>query len=252
MNMTGVLNLWLDDYERQARLAPGVLTLLPVAVIAVIYGLRFSPLITSLGSFILLAGGPLLLAETVRHQGRKVQEKIWPLWGGSATTRKLRLREPNQNSVHREARRKAVSKITGVRLLPLKSEEADAVRADETIELAVSKLRDRTRDPGKFPLVNKENRSYGFQRNFYGIRWFGRLVALVTLLLILAYLAWIYRDSGWQVLDFPNVAAAASSGTFLLFWLLTPSLSRVKSAADAYADEILNAAIVISDEEASR
>lgn len=247
-----VIDLWLDEYERQARLAPGVLALLPVAVVVVIYGVSFSPLVTSLGSLLFLAGGPLLLAETVRHQGRKIQEDIWQSWGGSSTTRKLRLCESSQNTVRREAWRTAISSVTKIELQSLRSEKANPERADETIELAVSKLRDRTRDSVKFPRVKKENRSYGFQRNIYGIRWFGRLVSVGALLLVLTYLLWVYQGVGWSILGFSNFAAFASLVMFLFFWLLVPSLGRVKSAADAYADELLNAAILIADEETNK
>lgn len=49
-----------------------------------------------------LAGGPIVLAELVRHQGQKVQETLWASWGGSPTIQKLRLRQAGQNSLQRE------------------------------------------------------------------------------------------------------------------------------------------------------
>src|SRR5699024_4600690 len=251
MKVTSLISLWLDDYERQARLAPGVLALSPIAVVAVVYGLRSSPLTTVLSSLLFLAGGPLLLAESVRHQGKRVQAKIWALWRGKPTSRKLRLREPDQNTVRREAWRSAVSLVTGIELLSRRAEKGNPQRADETIELAVSKLRNRTRDAKKFLLVKKENRSYGFQRNLYGIRWFGRIVSVMTLVALFICLLWLYQSSGWRAIDYMRIVAVATSVAFLIFWLFFPSLNRVKSAADTYADEILNASMALAEEKSS-
>src|SRR5699024_7366510 len=198
MKVTSLISLWLDDYERQARLAPGVLALFPIAVVAVVYGLRSSPLATVLSPLLFLPGGPLLLAESVRHQGKGVQAKIRALWRGTPTPRKLRLRHPAPHPARREALRGAGYFGTRVELRSRRAEKGNPQLADETIELAVSKLRNRTRDAKKFLLVKKENRSYGFQRNLYGIRWFGRIVSVMTLVALFIYLLWLYQSSGWR------------------------------------------------------
>src|SRR6266852_7080577 len=85
--------LWLDKYERQARLVPGLLALLPVAVTVTALGLRQAPVVSVVVSLFSLAGGPVLLADTVRGLGLKAQGDLWTSWGGAPTTIALRLRE---------------------------------------------------------------------------------------------------------------------------------------------------------------
>lgn len=52
--------LWLDAYERRARLAPGLLALLPVSVAVTVLGLREAPVVTSIIALFAAAGGPVL------------------------------------------------------------------------------------------------------------------------------------------------------------------------------------------------
>src|ERR1700733_952850 len=99
---------WLDAYERRCRLAPGLLALIPVTVLITALGVRSAPVVSGALSILSLAGGPVLLASFVRGRGHAAQDRLWRNWGGSATTRALRLREPGANSVRRDAWRQAV------------------------------------------------------------------------------------------------------------------------------------------------
>ncbi|MFF8855642.1 hypothetical protein [Streptomyces althioticus] len=240
--------LWLDDYERRARLAPGLLALLSINVALAVLGLSKAPVVVSVVTALSLAGGPVALAEVVRHQGRKAQETLWASWGGSPTIQKLRLREEGQNTLQREIWRKAVSSVTGVALPSLRSENGNPVRADEALEVAVGQLRNLTRDAEKFPLIRAENRSYGFQRNIYGIRWVARAIAFGVGLGVLAYMLWLARIDHQPALTLVNILALAASGGCLMMWWLLPSPERLKSAAERYAYELLQAAVVLDAE----
>ncbi|MEU7212691.1 hypothetical protein AB0B06_30240 [Streptomyces sp. NPDC044989] len=235
--------LWLDDYERRARLAPGLLALLSINVALAVLGLSKAPVVVSVITALSLAGGPVALAEVVRHQGRKTQEALWASWGGSPTIQKLRLREERQNTLQREIWRK-----TGVALPSLRSENGNPVRADEVLEVAVGQLRNLTRDAEKFPLIRAENRSYGFQRNIYGIRWVARAIACGVSLGVLAYMLWLANIDHQSALTLTNILALAASGGCLMMGWLLPSPERLKSAAERYAYELLQAAVVLDAE----
>jgi hypothetical protein len=58
--------LWLDKYERYARVAPGLFALLPVVITVIALGYRQVPVVSGVASMLSLAGGPVLLADTVR------------------------------------------------------------------------------------------------------------------------------------------------------------------------------------------
>ncbi|HEU5156133.1 MAG TPA: hypothetical protein VFU43_03995 [Streptosporangiaceae bacterium] len=243
--------LWLDDYERRARLAPGLLALLPVVIVMAVLGLRKEPVVSAVITAVALGGGPLALAELVRRHGRKAQESLWSSWGGALTTQKLRLREPTQNSLQRETWRKAVSSITGIELASVRRERANPTKADEAIEVVVGQIRDLTRDGDKFPLVRAENRGYGFHRNLYGIRWIARFIALVVVLGVLGYMFWLAKVANQPALTVVNIVALAAAVLCLAIWFMLPSAKHTRDAADRYAYELLQAAVVLASEKAT-
>lgn len=83
--------LWLDDYERRARLAPGLLAVLPIALVILALGLRRLPIVSALLSLVTAVGGPVVLASLVRHRGLRLQAELFRKWGGAPTTKGLRL-----------------------------------------------------------------------------------------------------------------------------------------------------------------
>ncbi|WP_406391340.1 hypothetical protein OG806_08185 [Streptomyces sp. NBC_00882] len=240
----------MDDYERRARLAPGLLALLPISVALAVLGLSKAPVVVSVLTALSLAGGPIVLAELVRHQGRKVQESLWASWGGSPTIQKLRLLQGGQNSLQREIWRKAVSSVTGIELASARSERANPTKADEAIDVAVGQVRNLTRDETKFPLVRAENRGYGFHRNLYGIRWTGRITALLVVLGVGAYMLWLANVEHQPAITLVNVLALLATAVCLVIWCVLPSPVRMKNAAERYTYELLQAAVVLAAEKA--
>ncbi|BDH07121.1 hypothetical protein [Streptomyces seoulensis] len=243
--------LWLDDYERRARLAPGLLALMAINVVLAVLGLNKAPVVVSVVTALSLAGGPVALAEIVRHQGRKAQEMLWVSWGGSPTIQKLRLRQGGQNTLQREIWRKAVSSVTGIALPNLRSENGNPAKADEAIEVAVGQLRNLTRNAENFPLVRAENRSYGFQRNVYGIRWIARTIAISVGLGVMAYMLWLAKIDHQPAVTTVNILALVATAGCLVMWWLLPSSARLQGAAERYAYELLQAAVVLDGEKSA-
>jgi len=241
--------LWLDRYERRARLAPGLLALLPVAVTITALGLRNAPVVSAVVSLLSLAGGPVLLADTVRSFGAKAQLKLWETWGGSPTTIALRLREPTQNALQRDTWRSAVEKVADVKLATRRSEQSSPAKADEAIEVGVGRLRELTRgsDP-RFLLVQAENRGYGFQRNLYGMRHVGRVLALAGALVVGAFMAWRGAAGMHPVVLTADVLGLIANVLILLGWCVLPSANRVRAVADKYAYQVLQAAVSLASD----
>lgn len=238
--------LWLDKYERYARVAPGLLALLPITVTITALGFRQVPVISVIVSVLSLGGGPVLLADTVRQFGQRAQYKLWHKWGGAPTTLALRLREPTTNSVQRDLWRNAVEKVTDVSFASRASELRNPKKADEAIETAVARLRQRTWGD-RFILLQAENRSYGFQRNLYGIRWFGRLVAFIGILVIGGFVVWHLRDNNHAGLFTADLLGLVLNAVILAGWFILPSPNRVRQAGDKYAHQLLHAAVNIAE-----
>ncbi len=109
----------------------------------------------------------------------------------------------------------------------------------------MGQIRSLTRDAEKFPLVHAENRSYGFHRNLYGIRWHGRITASAVTFGVLGYMLWLANIEHQAALTPMNVLALLAAGFCLVTWCLLPSTARMESAAERYAYELLQAAVVL-------
>nr|WP_181854218.1 hypothetical protein [Pseudomonas aeruginosa] len=79
--------LLFEPYERQARLYPAFLCILPLVVMAItLYG---NQLLDMKGIFALAGGAGLmyLLADIVRSKGKEKEKALWQEWGGPLASR---------------------------------------------------------------------------------------------------------------------------------------------------------------------
>lgn len=224
--------IWFDAYDRQARLAPGLLAMLPVSVTLVAVGLNDAPVVSALAGALTAAGGPLVLVNIVRSRGRAIEESLFRRWGGAPTTQFLSLRRASDNDVERDTWRQALATGAGVPLPSFEDETADPQRADQTYGVVTAWAIEATRANA---LVQEENKSYGFIRNMLGMRPVGVAVAILCLVgLVVVVVA-----DGWSA---GRVSGAAINGVIVVVWLWWPNEARVREAAHRYARQLLRAA----------
>lgn len=235
--------IWLDKYDRHARVAPGLWALLPVSFTVLALGLKRYAVVSIGVSLLTAAGGPAVLAKMVREFGLAAQKNLWLEWGGPATTVALQLRAKTDNAVERDTWRQALQTVTGHRLLALRAEEKDPTKADQTIATAVGEARERTRSD---QMVAAENRNYGYARNLYGFRWVGRTLA--TLGIIAIVILMILGDTGGKhaIPTSGAVSGIVANGLLLLYWLSAPTKTGVRTVADRYAHQLLNSIVLLS------
>ncbi len=244
--------LFLDDYERRARLVPGLLAMLPLIVLFAVLGLRQIPAVSYVTGTLALAGvGPVLIAGAVRNFGKAAEKQLWDNWGGPPTTAWLRLDAPSDDEAQRQLWRSAVEAVSGVSLLPLRAERRDRVKADNAIKLATKCVRDRTRNKEKFALLFNENRNYGYERNIYGLRWAARGISLLSAIALASYMKWLAPVADRPQVSAGNLLSLAACLFCLVGWFLLPSKKRVQDAANRYANELLHAAVMLRDESRS-
>lgn len=231
----------LDAYELRARLSPGALSVLPVVVALAALGVRDSPVVTTAIALTTLAGGAYVLAVVVGHAGRRVQPRLWDSWGGPPTQRLLRLREPSENSQQVDVWRAGVTAYSGVPLLDAAAEASDPTAADQAIETAIGQCRQLGHGgtEGK-TLAQAENAQYGFERNLFGFRWFGRSIAVGGSLVVGGLLV------GTELPATPLKVGLVLELAMLVIWLLLPSAERTRAAADRYARQLLDAVVIES------
>lgn len=221
--------IWLDDYERRARLVPGLWLLAPVIIAGVILGLDDYPVVSLAAGGVSAFGGPVLLAGYVRQRGLAFEDKLIVGWGGWPTTQLLRT-GPTQLVDHR---RTTVQRVTGIQLPP--KDQAD----NPGYDVAISSVRAKTRDRARYELLFAENRNYGFERNLLGVRPIGLWIsALMFIIVGVLFLTWLVRYTtfrpefllGWLVI-----------AMLWIGWWTVPSEERAKTAGFKYAERLLEA-----------
>lgn len=233
-----MINRGFDLYTWYARFTPAVIVLLPAVIavwlwfpnIAIIERLTAAGLISTILS--------ILLAQIGRDLGVKKEAKLWEQWGGAPTTQILRHRNSAFNAALRSRYHSKLRALLPDIALPTAEEEAqDPHRADDIYGMCVKFLISQTRDQKRFRLVFKENASYGFRRNLWGMKPSGIPIALIALISSVARL-WIE----WQRTGV--IMANTSAGVliilaFLLLWVTWVVPSWVQILANAYAERLL-------------
>jgi hypothetical protein len=166
-----------DPYDRQARLIPGLLVVLPVLVPLVsVYGAEHA-ILTALLGLLGGCGAIFALANIARGNGKALEEKLVKKWGGLPTTILLRHRDKffdrhTKNNYHSWIESKLGLPV------PTKSEElSDPDEADQVYMAAARRLRELTR--GDRRLLLKENIAYGFHRNMTAMKPVGIISCLI-------------------------------------------------------------------------
>lgn len=229
-------SLGFDRYERQARLKPALLTVLPVLVMAAIWLPAVWGVFGGIATLVAGCGLTFLLSKLARYCGRALEQKLVATRGGQYTTLFLRHRDPTISPASKASYHALLSKKRG-RLPTPEEEVASPAQADELYRGAVDWLLEATRDDKRHGLVKDENIDYGFRRNLLGLKPVGVTLTLACLV-IDAWLAWttygVDENRFWTAV----VLGLALVGGLMAwtFWVRRPF---VEDAARSYAKRLL-------------
>jgi len=234
-----------DAYDRPARLYPGLLVVLPLAVLlAGLYGTTHNPasvVLPVLG----FCGGGYLLGRLSRDAGKRIQDRVFAKWGGAPTTQLLRYSNAVFDEHTKERCRNALSKGIRKSFPTREAEQLDPVAADELYRAGTTWLIGQTRNTKLFPLVFKENVAFGFHRNCLGVRIIGILAATISIAWALVHAEVLsiyspYISSQRLLLLEPGAAVALCVAVaMLLVWLFLLNEAAAKRTAFAYAERLL-------------
>lgn len=237
-----------DPYDRQARLYPALLCLLPVlALVAVLYAPNTSAL-TRVVTIAVSCGGLFLITNICREMGKRLEEKLYREWGGKPTTQLLRHRNGVLDSVTKCRYHAFLAAKIGTTFPDVEQEKNDPAKADEAYQSGARWLLDRTRpdDGKKFNLLFRNNVAYGFRRNALGVKPFGLALAVGSSLLVLivegVLLAPAHRFVDIAAVSRMPEAATASlivSTAMIFVWLFFVTKANARSAAFTYAETLL-------------
>ena len=230
----------LDAYTWEARLQPALLTLFPLFVTMAVWTPALYGLAGGLVGLAIACGAVVYLAHIARERGRRVEGRLFVAWGGKSTIRWLRHRDDALDR-HTKSRYHEyfARNVPGWRAPTPEDEAADPDRSDALYDSAVRWLREQTRDRKRFALIFKENVSYGFRRNLFGLRPLGLAVAGLCVVGNGAVL--YYELAGDETsISVTGVASLVVSVLATAGWTFVVKPSWVRDAAEAYARALLS------------
>lgn len=183
----------------------------------------------------------ILLGEKGRDRGRRLQATLWASWGGPLLTQYLRHRDSTINQLLKaEYHGKLAWLLPNIRIPSASEEAADPVAADQVFDACAQHIVNVVReDPKRFDTAFRENRSYGFRRNLWGIRPLGTLFSICGLLASMSYLYARYADCQFFTLTW--LSSTVICAGLLFFWAFLVNSDWVRAANDAYARRVLEA-----------
>lgn len=235
----------LDSYNRQARLYPALITILPPLLLAA----TWLPALASAGEVVVsiaaACGLLFLLADFARAKGKALEKRLLKTWGGWPTTAILRHRDDTLSPEVKTRYHRFLSKQRSIGALPTAQDELNnPVRADEKYAAAITWLKEQCRGDA-FPLVEKENTTYGFRRNLAGLKSIGIALCLVTVLAPLLRLQMHSADrlsallQAFAGLPLQALFVVGISSIALLAWTLGVSEKWVRLGGEQYAIALL-------------
>ena len=254
MTLDDIVAKVTDPYDRQARLYPALLCLLPLlALITLLY----APNVSALRGVVTLAvscGGLFLMTNICREMGKRMEERLFREWGGKPTTQLLRHCNGLIDSVTKRRYHAFLAAKINTAFPDAELEKADPAKADEAYQSGARWLLDHTRpDAGRqFDLLFRDNITYGFRRNALSVRPLAIVVAIACLFWTLAKEHVIFGAGGkifdrFALTQLPpeSIAALAVSGVMLLVWVFFFTKSSVRTSAFSFAQTLLRTCDVL-------
>jgi len=254
MTLDDIIAKVTDPYDRQARLYPALLCLLPLfAVIALLYAPNVSAL-TQVVTLAVSCGGLFLMTNICREMGKRLEKRLFREWGGKPSTQILRHCDSLIDSVTKRRYHAFLAAKINSPFPDAEQEKHDPGKADETYQSGALWLLDHTRpDPGKqFDLLFRDNIAYGFRRNALGVKPLAITLAAVCLLWASLKEHVLFGASGkffdWAALMQLSPAAIASltvSGVMLLVWIFFFTTTSLRTSAFSFAQTLLRTCDVL-------
>ena len=250
-SLAGTAALLLDPYSRQARLQPALMVVVPAAILIVVW---FPALLSVWGVVLTVASGcgiTILLSQIARDRGKRREPELYAAWGGKPSVALLRRADKRiDGNTKARYRNFLKTRLPDLKLPSALEEEADPDTADRAYQSVTAWLLTQTRDTKIFGLLFRENVSYGFRRNLWGLKPIGLVVALASACASTAALAYDYLALHEALL--PQVVIVTAAAWILAFvWLSLITPAWVRIPADAYGQQLLAACDTLSSHTAA-
>lgn len=235
-----------DTYSLNARVKPAFFIIFPIVLVVAVWFESSRTWGGGIVTFIISFGIISFAANQMSSKGNILQDKLFSKWGGAPTTIIMR---HSDNRLDKYTKERYMQKLDAIipnfKPISLDDERKDLENSDEMYRTAANYLREHTRDIKKYPLIFKENISYGFSRNIRAFKVLGILSATSALTASM-YLTWYnylkdinkaYEELIFSV-PFINSGLLIILLATLFFWVFFVTEKWVEIRAFAYAKSL--------------
>ena len=255
MGLSDALARITDPYERQARLWPALLALLPlVAMMGLLYASSTTIAVNATMTAI-SCGALYLLTNMCREFGKRLEPALFEGWGGKPSTQLLRHSDSTIEGVTKRRYHAFLASKLNTAFPDAARESQDPKGADDVYQSAVRWLLNQTRDTKTFGLLFQENIAYGFRRNALGLKAVGLMIAfgcfiwvLTTHGVVSTSAPYFFSTKALPELPMAAISSLVVSAIMFFAWIFYFTRKTARTAAFAYAEMLLRACDVIGQE----
>jgi hypothetical protein len=230
-----------DEYERRARLIPGILTILPLLPLSAAYGGPMGDwvqvLLIGLGVGAVVSVGISHLASAL---GNRMQRRLWPEWPHDSPTN--RWLHPDDKTISRQQKErwyKAIKRVVGIDIEAIvRKKDREEMRL--VINDAVKAVRGRLWKAPEADRMRLYNTDYGFARNLAGLRPVWTFLAVGSALGCWVGYIWFERPVIWCI-----VSTVIAIGALLFGFFILPGYVRQK--AHFYAEGFFESLVAFDE-----
>jgi len=229
---------FLDAYSIQARLFPAILGIAPaiaLATVAVTWNTFSLPqAVTTTAVAVLFVG----FSDIARRFGKRAERELFRETGGRPTMTLLRHSNSTFDDKTKTRYRNFLGSVLGENV-PTAQEEYDTPHVSNGFyERCGNWLRERTRDTTRFKILFEENKTYGFRRNLYGVKWPALILNAAVMLVCLLILSRKFNVPNDPTLTqvFTVMVIAGIHACYFFFFV---GRDAVIEASDQYARQLV-------------
>ena len=160
-----------DSYNFKARLQPVLLILLPIIIMLMLLLPEIESIRAIIVAIAVFCGLTTWFTQLGRDRGKKMEPRLYRLWGGKPSVAMLRHRNLLLAKETKYRYRTFLeNNVPKLRLATPEEEQKNPDKADDGYENATSWLLAKTRERSRFHMIFEENVNYGFRRNLWAAK----------------------------------------------------------------------------------
>lgn len=229
----------MDKYSLNARIYPVVILLLPLVIIGISYSIEYESYFQILSTLGVSAALTYFLSNLGRDKGKQQEPILWEKWGGMPTIQLLSFKNGIIDKHTKRKYHKLLLELSPIEECNIDFENASIDSVSDIYKSWSKFLISKTRDTKQFSLLFKENISYGFRRNLWGLKSISLIIVFLVLLSNYSYQVLNYGFLGLS--EYPLQFFISETMLVLLsfIWIFWINSEWIKIPAFSYAERLL-------------